>query len=350
MLSNSCMKSAVGRFNALETGAIEAVRDEKLREKALALKKKEGGFTLLELLVVVAILAIVAGTMLGALGGQEKRASSGAGANSIAAVESLLKGYQASGTLLNDLDALESMAYGTVADATPDLGLIAAPVKLLGSNVIGTKLAKNETGDGDKIKTVDLAQAGVDALKAAGITKVRLLDAGAADNSSTTAPSTGTINIQTFPTGNISEIDIPGRLFDNPIGGKNRGRGFSAKLPLTGGAALPVWKRGITGIDNLKLGAGKIDVLVALGFGNNVIVGASSTPQMNSAPAYGGVLGNQYNRYITLWNVGTGGADGDGYPDGTVTAALAAAKLQAVVDTRGDFLDEELAEASGQKQ
>jgi len=74
---------------------------------------------------------------------------------------------------------------------------------------------------------------------------------------------------------------------------------------------------------------------------------------MNSAPAYGGMLGNQYNRYIALYNVGKG-VHASKYPTGAVDAtylkASSPAKLQAVVDTRGDFLDEELAEASGQKQ
>ena len=365
MYDKTCWESVMQRFRALDTQAIESIRGRKMRAKALKLKSKEGGFTLLELLVVVSILAIVAGTMLGALGGQEKRASSGAGANSIAAVESLLKGYQASGTVLNDLDSLEKMSAATALPATVD-----TTATLLGSSVIGAKLAKNTAGEGDKIKAVSLDQTFVDSLSAAGITKVRVLAAEGVDDDVATTCTAQVEGVALPCDQKMSEIDIPGRMFDNPISGKNRGRGFSLPLPTSGGAALPVWKSDATcasgtvtnattesavvgAADNTKLGAKKCDVLVALGFGNNAIIGASSTPQMNSAPAYGGMLGNQYNRYIALYNVGKG-VHAAKYPTGAVDTtylkASSPAKLQAVVDTRGDFLDEELAEASGQKQ
>jgi prepilin-type N-terminal cleavage/methylation domain-containing protein len=358
MISNE----QIERFKNLDLQAIESIQDEKLRRQALKLKNKQSGFTLLELLVVVSILAIVAGTMLGALGGQEKRAASGAGANSIAAVESLLRGYQASGTVLNDLDALESVsAATTLPTAVP---ATAVDASILPVSVIGSKLS------GDKLTVAALDQTYVNSLIAAGVTKVRVLATEAVDDDTATT-CTPTVDGQALPCAQkMSEIDIPGRMFDNPRGGtNNRGRGFSLALPTTGGAVLPVWKSGSTcdatitstslesaivgGYDNLKLGAKKCDVLVALGFGNNVIVGASNTPQINSAPAYGGMLGKQYNRYLALYNVGKGLHTTNrptGAPSGSYLVAAASATLQAVVDTRGDFLDEELAEASGQKQ
>lgn len=356
MISNK----AIEQFKQLDTQTIESIADEKLRQQALKLKNKQGGFTLLELLVVVGILAIVAGVMLGAVGGQEKRAASGAGANTIAAVESLLRGFQAQGTVLNDLDALVQESVATAVPTELTTGATILP-----STVIGTKLS------GDKLTVVSLDQTLVDSLMAAGITKVRALAAEAVDET-TTACATALVDGVALPCDQeMSKIDIPGRMFDNPKSGSNRGRGFSVALPTSGGAALPVWKSGSTcstatvtnatteaastvgGSDNTKLGAKKCDVLVALGFGNNVIVGANTTPQMNSAPAYGGMLGNQYNRYILLYNVGKGihtASRPTGAVDTGYLKAASPAKLQAVVDTRGDFLDEELAESSGQKQ
>lgn len=359
MYDKTCWESVQERFRALDAQAIESIRDRKMRAKALKLKGKQGGFTLLELLVVVAILAIVAGTMLGALGGQEKRAASGAGANSIAAVESLLKGYQASGTVLNDLDALVQESVGTAVPTDLTTGATIAP-----ASVIGSKLS------GDKLTVVSLDQSFINSLRDAGVTKVRALATEAVNENTADACATALVDGVGLPCDQeMSKIDIPGRMFDNPTSGKNRGRGFSVNLPTTGGAALPVWKSGsvcpatittaaaeaaiVGGSDNTKLGAKKCDVLVALGFGNNAIVGASSTPQMNSAPAYGAMLGNQYNRYIALYNVGKGlhaTSRPTGAVDSTYLKASSPAKLQAIVDTRGDFLDEELAEASGQKQ
>jgi prepilin-type N-terminal cleavage/methylation domain-containing protein len=356
MISNK----AIEQFKQLDVQTIEGIADEKLRQQALKLKNKQGGFTLLELLVVVGILAIVAGVMLGAVGGQEKRAASGAASNSIAAIESLVRGYRTQGTRLNDLDALVAQdCSACVANTTPTLS---ATATLLPSTILGSKLAS------EKLLVQTVPQAMVDTLRNAGITKVRALDTTSIDEVETDtcgiSPESGLV----FPcTKKMSEIDIPGRMFDPPASAtSNRGRGFSATLPTTGDAALPVWRRGnVTNgsPDNRKVGAGKEDVLVALGFGNNIIVGANSQPQINSAPAYGGMLSNQYNRYLLLYNVGTAATNitadvaatpqvETNFPDASIGAPIAegVAKFVAVVDTRGDFLDEEIAEGSGQKQ
>lgn len=367
MYDKTCWESVQERFRALDAQAIASIQDRKMRDKAMRLKGKQGGFTLLELLVVVAVLAIVAGTMITAMSGQEKRAASGAAASSIATVESLLRTYyKSSATLPDGLDALVSES---VATSVPTA--LSTSAQLLSSDIIGTKLAKDTSGTGDKIKAVSLDQTYIDALRAAGITKVRVLAREAVNESTADVCATSKVENVALPCDQaMSRVDIPGRMFDNPTSGKNRGRGFPVDLP-TGGtgavAALPVWKSGATcdasvaetdpaqtgGADNLKLGASKCSVLVALGFGNNVTVGLNGEkPQMNSAPAYGAMLANQYNRYIALYNVGTGN-HASNYPSGTVGTQLKAAStatLQALVDTRGDFLDEELAEASGQKQ
>jgi prepilin-type N-terminal cleavage/methylation domain-containing protein len=358
MISNK----AIEQFKQLDVQTIEGIADEKLRQQALKLKNKQGGFTLLELLVVVGILAIVAGVMLGAVGGQEKRAASGAASNSIAAIESLVRGYRTQGTRLNDLDALVAQdCSACTATATPVLDTTAT---LLPSTLLGSKLAS------DKLLVQTVPQSMVDTLQNAGITKVRVLDSNSVGENAGGAATCGVSRESTlaFPCNtNMSAIDIPGRMFDPPASATgNRGRGFSATLPATGGAALPVWKRGKTtegSPDNRKLGAGPSDVLVALGFGNNIVVGANSQPQINSAPAYGGMLSNQYNRYLLLYNVGTAATNitadvaatpqvETNFPDASIGAPIAegVAKFVAVVDTRGDFLDEEIAEGSGQKQ
>jgi prepilin-type N-terminal cleavage/methylation domain-containing protein len=355
--------STVEQFNKLDMQAIKGIKDAKLRKQALKLKGKQGGFTLLELLVVVAVLAIVAGTILGGITGVESRSASGSGANSIAAVESLTRAYRSQGTVLNELDSLMSQdCSACVAGTTPPL----AAATLLPSTIIGAKIGA------EKLLAQSVPGAMVDALRNAGITKVRVLDsASIGENAGGTAVcGVAPESNLAFPCNtNMTAIDIPGRMFDPPASATgNRGRGFAAAVPAATDTPLPIWRRGtvINGSpDNRKVGAGPTDVLVALGFGNNLIVGNSTNrPQVNSAPTYGGMNSNQYSRYLTLWNVGT--AAGNIATDVTTTpqnetlfpdlatgaSAISGgvAKFTAVVDTRGDFLDEEYAEASGQKQ
>jgi hypothetical protein len=59
--------------------------------------------------------------------------------------------------------------------------------------------------------------------------------------------------------------------------------------------------------------------------------------KLSGAPYYSDVPANLYSRFVLLYHLGP------------AAAPLAKAKLQAVVDARGDFLDEEFAEYTGQK-
>lgn len=359
MLEKNCVESVVQRFRELDAQAIASIQDRKMRDQALKLKGKQGGFTLLELLVVVAVLAIVAGTILGGITGVEDRSASSSASNSIAAVESLVKAYRGQGTVLNDLDSLmQAECTGCVSGTTPSASTLTGATTM-GSTVLGAKLIGTTPNKG-KITSLSIPAGGVDALRNAGITNLRYLEARAMDDTTVAcgtdvSPESGLA----FPCDKVfTAIDIPGRMFDPP-NGSNRGRGFSASLPASTALNLPVWKRGSLtngSPDNRKIGAGKEDVLVALGFGNNVIVGSSGTrPQVNSAPAYGNLQTSYaYNRYLTLWNVGiatanSAVADTTDYPDTSTMTASTIATFVAVVDTRGDFLDEEFAEGSGQK-
>ncbi len=89
MFNNKWAKSLTQKFNAIQASDIS---DSELKSKFLKLKAaKQAGFTLLELLVVVAILAAIAGTASIALQDTDARASAAA---HVAMMDELNKGIR----------------------------------------------------------------------------------------------------------------------------------------------------------------------------------------------------------------------------------------------------------------
>lgn len=298
------------------------------------------GFTLLELLVVLAILATVGGGLLVAYDGLENQAAKGQATNTIAALDNSVRAFTvAQRRAPNNLDSL-------VAVDTPQNPAGAtnfAAILTLSGNIQG------------KLTTARLTAAQAATLSAAGITQLRYIDAQG--NLNTPGPHTLTIPAadgSSAAVGAISAVDIPARIFDVPRPGSGRNRGRGASGAVAANAPVMTWLPGAGGIDHLKIGAGvalsdsavdpaNTDVLVALGLGNNCSMLADDPStvgdvKLSAAPYYVDVSPTTYNRYILLYNLGT------------PNSPLAKAKLQAVVDSRGDFLDEEFAEYTGQKQ
>lgn len=308
-----------------------------LRHRSLARK----AMTLLELLVVVAILAILAGAVLVAYDGLESQAAKGTATFSISGVDRAVRTFTVSErSAPNRLDSLLAADYvaggGTGLPGSPLTGVQTNAVDIF---ILGSKLA-------GKLTPTALTAGQVTALTAAGITELRVIDVKG--NLNPTANTTLDAFIDDGLTAAViagpSTIDIPNRIFDTPRNGTNaRGRGYS--MAVAAGQFVQVWNAGTNGVDNIKVGAGASDVLVAFGVGNmSTLVGATDSANgvgnatLAEAPFYGDVAKGEYGRYIALYNLGT-------------TASPATkAKLQAVVDPRGDFLDEEYAESSGQKK
>ncbi|MGY8873273.1 MAG: type II secretion system protein, partial [Pseudomonadales bacterium] len=88
MFSNLKALELVKKFSTVE---VNDIQDAKLRKQAKKLKSKQGGFTLLELLVVVSILAAIAGTATIALQDTDARASAAA---HVAMMDELNKGIR----------------------------------------------------------------------------------------------------------------------------------------------------------------------------------------------------------------------------------------------------------------
>jgi prepilin-type N-terminal cleavage/methylation domain-containing protein len=86
------MKQSISKFRSAD---VSIIKDEKLRAKAQKLQAKQGGFTLLELLVVITLLATLATAALVAYEGIGENATATAAANNLMVAESSLRNYRA---------------------------------------------------------------------------------------------------------------------------------------------------------------------------------------------------------------------------------------------------------------
>ena len=315
--------------------------------------RKQDGFTLLELLVVISILATIGGAVIASMGQQEENAAQGTATNAIAGLENIVRVYQATnnGQLPNDLEALACIPSGGFADgaiensATPASATATSSYKLGGSSNlqnVGGGLGKKLADKFDLVAIDDIS-----ALSNSGVATVRYAVTELCDEtegSDVAYDSNDGVGSVTVADKKLSEVQIPNLMFDTPYAGKNRGRGISETI--ANDYPLMVWKRGTNGYNNTKLGCGATDVLVGLGIGkNSTLVGDDSTALISKAPYYGQIGRDKYAHYIALVNIGTD-ADGDLSSD---FSAASTAEVCAIVDARGDFLDEEMAEFTDQK-
>jgi prepilin-type N-terminal cleavage/methylation domain-containing protein len=286
--------------------------------------RRISGFTLLEVLMVVAMLAIVGGAIITSYGGLEDKAAKGSATHTIAAVEEAFRVFAATeGGLPDNLESLIAATPTTpvyvageadsgASDATG--GVVAG---LLGSKIAG------------KFTIVDTDPA---PLVAAGITKIRYLDLKGNATGGTLDIKDAAGNATTV--GDLSAISIPQHAFEAPRPtNKNRGRGYYVNAVASTTIPLAIWNAGDAGYNNVKVGGNPTSVLVGLGLGNaSSLIGEGVFTNLAHAPFYGNVAKNEYNHYVALIDI-----------------SVSPAKLIGIVDSRGDFLDEEFAEATGQK-
>lgn len=371
--SESVCNMMLGKSEQEVTAMVAAIdpaqmRDARLRNRLSAIKRKSSGFTLLELLVVISIIAVLGGLAIGAFGDKTAKAAKSSATNSLASLDSAVRGFQATaGMLPGNLDTMvcaepAALALATAVDYGGDSDLPGV------GGGIGDKLE-------GKLDVLGLKDTMVNALTASGISTLRYGLVAGADSSCDTVAGTaipapaaapdanfgGGFNVispTAYPNGSLAEAEIPNRGFDFPVaGGTNRGRGFEARIgtgtTYTANVPVQVWRRGGNGANNIKVGGAANDVLVALGIGNNsTILTDSANSALASAAYYADVGRDKYGRYLMLVKVGTTatGIANAVQADIDAGTGLSKAKFIAMVDPRGDFLDEEYAESTGQKQ
>ncbi|ABK98437.1 type II secretion system protein [Pelobacter propionicus] len=309
---------------------------QKLRKKL-----NQRGFTLLELLVVVAILAAIAGTATIALKDTDARASAAAHVTMMDELNKGISTYRVlqRNTLPNRLDSL--MMYGGTGHVTVGA---AAPLSILGFTAADTGTYTNEDA-----ATLPIP-AGVQTIMSdAGITELRYVNDVAANNPDGDG-NCGDIKALVENRGNNV---VAGNIF---LSASANGCGVAQALD---GTATPMgmfWVGGqerLTGqpftvetgtpveFDGTNLATANSPAYLLTGIGpSSTLFDANTLGGMTTVPVYRHVKPNEYNRFVAVWNVG----DFDGA--GAITAKDQI-ELVAIVDGALDTKEEELGEWDG---
>lgn len=345
MFNNKWAKSLTQKFNNIQANDLANINNSELKGKFKKLKNKQGGFTLLELLVVVAILAAIAGTASIALKDTDARASAAA---HVTMMDELNKG-------IRTYRVLNKNAYPNRFDA-----LLEAPVTG-GTAPFAASAAypANDLIAIESIGTVALTTEAVEVLKDIGITELQYLDTAAAadhdeDNTTTDCESA---NIVTTINSRANAV-VSNNIFLTP-----KANGCGASVALTVGDKVAVWTGGYervfggNGVTFDALGAVPVTatpgapitatvagqpVLMAVGLGpSSSLFDANAIGGMTTVPSYRHVNQSQYGRFIALYEIGAFNDATAGY------GAVDQVNLIAIVDGAGDTKEEELGEWDG---
>ncbi|NOQ93709.1 MAG: prepilin-type N-terminal cleavage/methylation domain-containing protein [Methylophaga sp.] len=363
------MKRAISTFRAAD---VSIIKDDAMRAKAQKLQAKQKGFTLLELLVVITLLATLSVGAMVAYDGIGENASDTAAANSLVAAESAIRNYR----------AVESEFPGQWDNLTNVDGSLDGSGAIPATNGMGQLLAKEtkaflgqwkqDSIDTDVTTTVYAKVAS--ALGEVGLGELQAIDsdsafaAGIVPNLALNESNTNVTNpgdeLVVFED---DDDELAAQFEDTDIttvalsifasSGKNEA-GTDVACTTTGGAKLDTHLDATTVTNNKKLNlindAMESDVcsmVIALGYGKDVPgttidsrvaiaqVPTVSTTDVNAA--------ENYARAIALFQVGFDGFDGTD-ADGVISASeiFTKARLVGVVDPEGRAIDTVLAAAT----
>lgn len=325
-------------------------------------KRGQKGFTLLELLVVVAILAAIAGTATIALQDTDARASAAA---HVAMMDELNKGIATFRVLNRNVypTAFDSLLESTNTGFNTDpANQDATPNDAVGGTVdFVSTFAANEGGD-FTIDTIDATIATV--IADSGLDSLMYVDASFTaytDGSSGQGPEDSANKTCALIYGDDglimsrSNAVVPGNIFLTPAA---NGCGVNANI--VSGQSVALWKGNyerILGFPGAQVDAGDTSgapVMMAVGIGpastlfENGVVGS-----MTSVPVYRHVSGSDYNRFIALFSVGQLVNNNTSGPAAELAldtwTAIDQVNLVTVIDGAGDTKEEELGEWDGSR-
>jgi prepilin-type N-terminal cleavage/methylation domain-containing protein len=359
-MNTAKMKESIAKFMKLD---LSQVKDTELRAKGEKLQSKQGGFTLLELLVVVAILAIIAGSVIASLDGKEEGAAQATTVHTMASLESGLKVFETTEKRMLP-EELESMVCatldsGTADELTLDLAELtaASPAAILLANGVNASNVARVNGGltDDKhgaltVVEVDAGTAAFGTMQDAGLTSLRYTALSLCNDTEGELIITGGAGA----VNDVALVDVtkPNLVFRDPVfDGTEWEYGAGAAVDLTtavAGNLVPIAFH----TEPEEIGADDDDIVAVFGIGpdsslTNEIIGR--------APSDGNVGPDKYGHFSLAVVIGEceGGVEATAPTDCTDPANWDSddgARILAVLDGGGDAYDDEIAEAKGNEE
>ncbi len=327
----------------------------------MKLNNKQRGFTLLELLVVVAVMAVIAGAALMSMEGQEEHAGQGVAMHNMQTLENATRQF----SILNKKlpDNLESILCTNSGATTTNGMTVGVTTNPDDPDTQDNTLINNAAGTGDgstlaatdarifgglsdaglvgggltnafasKLSAMDIPAAGVNTLFQAGITSLQFADANGCDDLDTT----NSISNESEDVA-LDEYALMNVAFDTP--GNGGGFGLPVTLDPAASAPLMVYE------DPEDLGRAATDIIVVLGIGNSSEL-VTDGRIIAKGSRDGNVPGDKYGHFSLALRIGVDdGANALQYEADDTW--LAEPELVAIIDADGDYYEEEIAEFSG---